>query len=113
MDILDTLLVKINELGSQNNDITKYGDGFDDALAKVKSEIFALQEKSQQSKSPIDVSRRLDLDNISIELYSNDTDEDYRIDLYCSNNVAILDKQEAQTVCEYLEQSFKTITKQS
>lgn len=32
-----------------------------------------------------DVSKRLYLDGISIELYSNDSDEDYRIDLSISN----------------------------
>ena len=55
-----------------------------------------------------DVSKRLYLDGISIELYSNDSDEDYRIDLSISNinREAILNKEQAVKLYEYLGASL-------
>lgn len=55
-----------------------------------------------------DVSKRLYLDDISIELYSNDSDEDYRIDLSISNinREAILNKEQAVKLYEYLGTSL-------
>jgi len=55
-----------------------------------------------------DVSKRLYLDDISIELYSNDSDEDYRIDLSISNinREAILNKEQAVKLYEYLGASL-------
>lgn len=55
-----------------------------------------------------DVSKRLYLDDISIELYSNDNDEDYRIDLSISNinREAILNKEQAIKLYDYLGASL-------
>jgi hypothetical protein len=55
-----------------------------------------------------DVSKRLYLDDISIELYSNDSDEDYRIDINISNinREAILNKEQAINLYEYLRASL-------
>ena len=43
------------------------------------------EEHKDKALSQIAVSKRLYLNDISIELYSNDTDEDYRIDINISN----------------------------
>ena len=58
-----------------------------------------------------DVSKRLYLDGISIELYSNDSDEDYRIDINISNinREAILNKEQAIKLYEYLGVSLNAL----
>lgn len=58
-----------------------------------------------------DVSKRLYLDGISIELYSNDSDEDYRIDINISNinREAILNKEQAIKLYEYLGASLNAL----
>ena len=55
-----------------------------------------------------DVSKRLYLEDISIELYSNDSDEDYRIDVNISNinREAILNKEQASKLYDYLRASL-------
>lgn len=66
------------------------------------------KEHKDKALSQIAVSRRLYLDGISIELYSNDSDEDYRIDINVSNinREAILNKEQAVKLYEYLGTSL-------
>jgi len=66
-------------------------------------------EKDQnKALNKTDVSKRLYLEDISIELYSNDSDEDYRIDINISNRSgeAILNKEQAIKMYEYLRASL-------
>lgn len=66
-------------------------------------------EKDQnKALNKTDVSKRLYLDDISIELYSDDSDEDYRIDINISNinREAILNKEQAIKIYEYLGASL-------
>jgi len=46
MDIIK-IIEKINEVGLSNNDITRYGDGFEDAIFKVKEVITELYKETQ------------------------------------------------------------------
>jgi hypothetical protein len=67
-------------------------------------------EGKDQSKAlnKTDVSKRLYLEDISIELYSDDNDEDYRIDINISNRngEAILNKEQAIMLYNYLGASL-------
>jgi len=68
-----------------------------------------ITEKDQnKALNKTDVSKRLYLEDLSIELYSNDIDEDYRIDLSISNinREAILNKEQAIKLYEYLRASL-------
>jgi hypothetical protein len=66
------------------------------------------EEHKDKALSQIAVSKRLYLNDISIELYSNDTDEDYRIDINISNRngEAILNKEQAIMLYNYLGASL-------
>jgi hypothetical protein len=66
------------------------------------------EEHKDKALSQIAVSNRLYLNDISIELYSNDTDEDYRIDINISNRngEAILNKEQAIMLYNYLGASL-------
>ena len=66
------------------------------------------EEDKDKALSQIAVSKRLYLNDISIELYSNDTDEDYRIDINISNRngEAILNKEQAIMLYNYLGASL-------
>ena len=66
------------------------------------------EEDKDKALSQIAVSKRLYLNDISIELYSNDTDEDYRIDINISNRngEAILNKKQAIMLYNYLGASL-------
>jgi hypothetical protein len=66
------------------------------------------KEVENEALSQIAVSKRLYLNDISIELYSNDTDEDYRIDINISNRngEAILNKEQAIMLYNYLGASL-------
>ena len=46
MDLIK-IIEKINEVGLSNNDITRYGDGFEDAIFKVKEVINELYKQDQ------------------------------------------------------------------
>ena len=65
------------------------------------------EEDKDKALSQIAVSKRLYLNDISIELYSNDT-EDYRIDINISNRngEAILNKEQAIMLYNYLGASL-------
>lgn len=58
-----------------------------------------------------DVRKPLYLDDILIELYSNDNDEDYRIDISISNmnGVAVLNKEQALKMYAYLGTSLNVV----
>ncbi len=66
------------------------------------------EENKDKALSQIAVSKRLYLNDISIELYSNDTDEYYRIDISISNRngEAILNKEQAIMLYNYLGASL-------
>jgi hypothetical protein len=46
MDLIK-IIEKINEVGLSNNDLTRYGDGFEDAIFKVKEVITELYKQDQ------------------------------------------------------------------
>jgi len=68
----------------------------------------SIENNQNKALNKTDVSKRLCLDDISIELYSNDSDEDYRIDINISNinREAILNKEQAIKMYEYLGASL-------
>ena len=66
------------------------------------------EKDKNKALNKTDVSKRLYLEDLSVELYSNDSDEDYRIDINVSNinREAILNKEQAVKLYEYLGASL-------
>lgn len=55
----------------------------------------------------MDINKRLRLDSISIELYDNETDEDFRVDVNTLNDEVVLNKEEALQLYNYLKLCLK------
>ena len=55
----------------------------------------------------MDINERLRLDSISIELYDNETDEDFRADINTQNDGVVLNKEEALQLYTYLKLCLK------